>query len=222
MSAVHVRCAQSIELSEWIVGNLHEQKPTAGSRRSELAAASYDLAIEHHRSIAELIARDLFGSAYALIRPTIEACTAGFWLGHVAADDLIARVDDGTYRTELDPMLRAMSKHPVFETGPMRQLMQGGGRIFHDFAHGGINQLRRRVPNNRFHTGHSEAELIGTLVIVDSVALTSAVGAAALCEQEEFCKSATVRIAMLSVESRARRAENPPNGPNSPSSVSID
>lgn len=61
------------------------------SERNVGSATLFDLAHEHAKSIAILIDHKLFGSAYALLRPCIEAYIRGSWLLYCATDDEVTR-----------------------------------------------------------------------------------------------------------------------------------
>lgn len=170
---LQARVLQSLDLSEWIESEVEGLQVPQGLR-STLVAASYDQAFEHHRSIAELIRINRYGSAYALLRPLFEAGTGGLWLEHCPDDRYVQELSDGRHTPQTKTMLAALAKHPTFKAAALRDLMsQGPGKIFHDFTHGGGQQLSRRVPNRRMETAYARTELIGTLFVADAMVLVA-------------------------------------------------
>jgi len=61
------------------------------SDRKSGSMSLLDLAHEHTKSIAVLMEKELYGSAYALLRSCIEGYFRGRWLLHCATDDQVTK-----------------------------------------------------------------------------------------------------------------------------------
>jgi hypothetical protein len=124
----------------------------APSLRANFARCAIDLALEHHSGLIRAVEAGEYGTAGALLRPALEASTAGFWFVYVASCNAIQTLpttcDDNP--TSDIPGLGEMaySLLPIF---PQIQtlvdgLKKGGtARWLHKYTHGGTPQLTRRV-----------------------------------------------------------------------------
>jgi hypothetical protein len=59
--------------------------------KSVMLLAYVDLALEHHAAIWLLRERELFGSAFALVRPLYEIVFRALWIGAKATDDRLSK-----------------------------------------------------------------------------------------------------------------------------------
>lgn len=76
-------------LSIWLAEQLDGFRLSAlpKQKRVQLSSACLHVAMEHQQSVNTLIVQGQYGSAVALIRPTIEACFRGHWLMLVATKE---------------------------------------------------------------------------------------------------------------------------------------
>jgi len=199
--AIRERAEASLALNNYLQHVL-SNKPKGVSRRAMFAMAAFDLAIEHHRSMALLIESGGYGTAYALLRPLIEAEIAGRWLSTAISD---AQADE-LARTNICPkpeqMLKAIEKSIPPEKR-IRTLLDGEGRILHDFTHSGIEQWTRRLREGSVQANYSCQEIDGVLTIADMFVMLSALGIGYGCGMATF-----VEETIQALELMRRRVED--------------
>lgn len=125
----------------------------AASLRVDFARCAIDLALEHHSALVRVVQAGEYGAAAALLRPLLEAATAGYWFIYSAPCSAIQRLPTtSTDNPQADiPGLADMLKSliPVFP--PIQRMSDGlkpGGaaKWLHKYTHGGTPQLTRRAP----------------------------------------------------------------------------
>ena len=57
--------------------------------KTRISAACFHVALEHQKAIVLLIAKNLVGSAFSLVRILFEAYICGLWIGKCATDEEI-------------------------------------------------------------------------------------------------------------------------------------
>lgn len=135
------------EMHQFITDNLVGKYPS--DDRRALFASFFSLAQSHHEAILILCSLDrLIGSAYALLRPLVEATNRGLFVAFLATEEQIEKIKRGRepYPTfnELVTRLDELLKTDGLLTG------YGGDSLktMHGLTHGGLEQLNRRVGEN--------------------------------------------------------------------------
>jgi hypothetical protein len=148
---------------------------TSQSLRAAFARSAIDLAQEHHSGLIRVVRAGEYGTAAALLRPTLEASTSAFWLIYIASCENIRGLPTSLVENESAdiPMLgeMALSLVPIFP--PIQTLVDGlkkGGQAkwLHKYTHGGTPQLIRR------NSGWTEGEVMLTLIRADMFAILGA------------------------------------------------
>lgn len=184
LSETAERCLLSFGFNCQVMNLLGQKSPPEGLRLV-LAASSLDLAFEHHSAIARFSHLGYYGSANALIRPLMEAVIAGLWLAYCATGHQAKLLDEGRLTTDMNAMLRQLSKKLGKRMQRLRDVMLDEvGKVFHGFTHGGMEQLRWRTPYAGRGNNHGHPQIVGSLLIAD-VAMVNAVDAAGLIYNDE-------------------------------------
>lgn len=149
LQVILARCAESRQQNERLRSLLPATAPV--SVRVDFAQCAIDLALEHHSALIRVVEAGEYGAAGALLRPTLEASTIGFWFVYAASPEEIDRLQlDGSDNPIHDvPQLSAMADRLVSTFPPIRSMVEGfkkGGaaKWLHKYAHGGTPQLNRR------------------------------------------------------------------------------
>jgi len=109
-----------------------------------IVAALFSLTLEHHGAILYLLKAGQFdGSAFALVRPLVEASYRAHWVYACAKPDIVTRLKNGE---EVEPGLINMATE-------VEKKVDGGGifssiaphiKALHAYTHGGLMQTARR------------------------------------------------------------------------------
>ena len=121
----------------------------------------WSLLIEFHRAILILLDRGLYGSAFALLRPVIEA-----WLRiHLVVSGTEAefiRIKDDTYRTDFAAVATQLDEAfglAFFE----KSLHKNVRDALHSYAHAGTFQVARRFTGTQISPSHSDGEQLNVI-----------------------------------------------------------
>jgi hypothetical protein len=123
------------------------------SRRSYWA-----LVFDFHKAILSLIPNSFCGSAFALVRPSMEALVRA----HVAEKGSLADVaslQQDTYRTNFITIGPWIDKE--FGSGNLFTDFLGGARAaLHSYTHAGVSQLARRFDGHNLKPTYADGEII--------------------------------------------------------------
>lgn len=158
----------------------------------------HDQVIEHHVGLITLCEQRIFGPAFALVRPMVEAYLRGIWLERLSTPTAIARFLASDEPPDADSMLRVLRKanrvpdaDPVlaaWEASPLhRHPFLSAERMLHAPAAGQLD--------SRFVPGLDE--VIDALVLGSSVALLSTMKVAVLGGNPGLAQAARFRLDLL-------------------------
>jgi hypothetical protein len=158
-------CARSKRLSIALFQRMQGDAPALP--RHAVTTAALLLAHEHHSAIVQLVATRHFASATTLIRPMIEAVSAAAWALYVAP---VHKVEEAFIGEGSLPKPSAMHSQlhrmkGIGEKVSLKPLMDGAGRVFHQFTHGDVMQLKRRFSDEG--TTYSLTENAITILLAD-------------------------------------------------------
>ena len=118
------------------------------SERKSGSMALLDLAHEHAKSIAFLMEKKLYGSAYALLRPCIEGYFRGQWLFHCATDDQVTNFTSSDARwPKLSQQIKEVAEHQESPKTYERYLNKNLG-VLDALTHGLSTQIKWRCNDN--------------------------------------------------------------------------
>ena len=150
--------ARAKSLSTW----LHEQ--IDGRRIPVEGCGDWGVALLQHSwdladAIVTLLDRQLPGPAWTLSRALSESFVRGVWLLHCASDEQVERFRNGK-RPSFPRMLEAMDDHDEaqYHARWIRTTMANAS-VLHDFTHGGIEHVLRRIDKDVVEPKYPEHEL---------------------------------------------------------------
>jgi hypothetical protein len=177
-----------------------------GDDRHRLGLASTDLLHEHARSILHLLnarpgTAPMIGSALALLRPLFEALVRSWLILYVCSD---AEIENHVAGGELKPKYMADKIASIEAVAGLRhdgflsRVMQGGfWRTLSGFAHGGMEQLARRVSPTHLGPNYSESDELLSLLIASEFSLIAATVALEIGGRMALAEEAQHRLGRL-------------------------
>ena len=156
------------------------------SRSALISLTSYDIALEHHRSIVTLVEHANVASALALMRPMFESCVTGLWATYVATASDIVQFDQGRGKRDILATLHRLRKK---DDGEFISILEAQflkyEAAMHSYTHGGVFQISRRIGPTHIGPQYDATEVDDLLHFADSTLVAVALEAAdLLCNPE--------------------------------------
>jgi len=122
------------------------------------------IVLEHQNAIVNLIRLNLLGSAWALLRPQVEAAFRGLWVNVAASDLQITAL--GQRGEEPFPPFRKMAEYLDAQYHADGWLLgfADDWKTLNDFAHPGLGQLGRRFRADGNIAPNYDEEMVARLV----------------------------------------------------------
>lgn len=172
--------------------------PLLEGKRWRLACDAAVLGVEHQGAVSLLMSSGYFSVAHAVIRPLTETTIRAIWLVYVASYESVSRLSCGKAKPDLDDMARAIIRSAAYpDLKPIAEAIIKVGSPFHDFAHAGIEQLKRR------RAGFPLAEIRAVFVLTDLYGSMSAAVLASLYDFDSL-RSAVEKNAWQIIEEAHR------------------
>lgn len=134
--------------------------------RNILLMAYWALLFDFHKAILRLIPDALCGSAFALVRPCMEALVRAHVAVKGSADDL-KRLQQDNYRTNFTTIGTWIDTE--FGTGELFTNFLGHARdALHSLTHAGISQLGRRFDGHNLKPTYRDGETIEVIRVCTS------------------------------------------------------
>lgn len=142
------------------------QCPT-GDRNTPLMAY-WSLIFDFHRGVLCLLSHKFFGSAFALVRPIVEAVVRAHVVIMGSEEDL-RKLRDDEYRTNLGTVGKEIDS--AFGTGEFfENFLKRARNALHSYTHAGVLQLGRRFSGTDLTPNYSEEEIIEVIRTTTSAA----------------------------------------------------
>lgn len=175
---------KSEELADTLSNSLRNRS-FPGSLRNKLSASCFDVAHEHHRGIALLIAYRQYGPAFALARSIYEAVVRGVWLRLCATDCQMQKVMDDIFPS-LRSLLSAIQNKDADLGQTLDKIMERHGPMFHSLVHTGFAQISRRITQEHIEPNYDEKEIGRILEFADGLAILAGFQIAILADDSEL------------------------------------
>jgi hypothetical protein len=149
----------------------------------------FDLAIEHHVGIVHLAIARINGSAFALLRPAMEALVRGAWLQRCATPEQVeAFVAKEALPLTFGGLVEAVEVHADFSDKMLSQLKHGSWKALSSYIHGGIFQLGRRIKDDTIEPNFEPEEVVEVLKASGTFALLALRQIAYLAKHDALSK----------------------------------
>ncbi len=128
-----------------------------GDRNTPLMAY-WSLVFDFHRGVLCLLSHKFFGSAFALVRPIVEAVVRTHVLIAGSEED-VRKLRNDEYRTNLNTDGQEIDT--AFGTGDLfKNFLKRARKALHSYTHAGALQLGRRFSGTDLTPSYSEGEII--------------------------------------------------------------
>ncbi len=126
--------------------------------RDRLLLAHWSLVVDYDKGILALMRHQFYGSAFALLRPVVEALVRA----HVVlmgSDDDVNRIKNDTYNVNFKTIGAEIDAAFQLE-GFFDKFLNGARGALHSFTHSGLSQLGRRFKGNDLQSDYGDGEII--------------------------------------------------------------
>ena len=156
------KLAEAIAKAKCLSNWLHEQINAGefeGVRQQHWGSALLQHSWDVSDAIVSLVERNLPGPSWSLARPLCESFVRGIWILHCASDEDMERFQQGE-SPGLTKLLEGISSHRDASLHVVWLRATSANRdVFHDFTHGGIEHVLRRVSEDMVEPRYPEREL---------------------------------------------------------------
>ena len=145
-------------LSNWLHKQVNGRK-FEGRRQQRWGSALLQHSWEISDAVVHLLERNLPGPGWSLARPLCESFVRGIWILHCASDADMERFRKGE-SPGFPKLLEGISSHRDASLHVAWLRATSANRdVFHDFTHGGIEHVLRRVSEDMVEPRYPEREL---------------------------------------------------------------
>lgn len=161
-----------------------------------------ELALDHEEAIILLLEAQLFGSAFALIRPLFEAYVRSVWLLRVATEEQLQQFKKGAIDQSLGNMISGIEKIPGYDVGALSQIKKQHWNLMNDFTHGGISQASSRYTSTDISPRYPHKDIIGVINFVFRIGALLMVEVASIVNIDNYYDNIENAIESFEAESR--------------------
>jgi len=132
----------------------------AGERNTPLMAY-WSVVFDFHRGVLCLLTHKFYGSAFALVRPMVEAVVRAHVVILGSEEDL-RKLREDEYRTNFSTVGKEIDD--AFGTGDLfKNFLNGARNALHSYTHAGVLQLGRRFSGTDLAPNYREEEIVEVL-----------------------------------------------------------
>jgi hypothetical protein len=128
--------------------------------------AYWSLTFDFHRGVLCLLSHKLFGSAFALVRPILEA-TIRSHVVIIGTEEDVRKLRADEYRTNLGTVGAEIDAAFALD-GLFENFLNGARLALRSYTHAGVSQLGRRFSGNDLVASYSEEEIIEVIRVSTS------------------------------------------------------
>jgi len=177
--------SNSEKLIQWADSKINGLEVSSDDR-PRIVASCFDIAIEHQKAIILLIAKKLYGSAFALIRLLFEAYIRGLWLNYCAYDKEITKFKKGKLDKEFGQLIKDIEKIDGYDVGILLKAKQTGWKVMNSFTHSGFNQVVRRNTDSTIEPNYPVEEIEEAINFTNAIGLLSYLEISFLAKKNEL------------------------------------
>lgn len=146
-------------------------KEAKGNRKDLMVVSLVSIARQHYLSIFSLVkSANHYSSAFALLRPLVDASYRAIWLMKVATDLQVENIDEGkrqfhnTFKLaksidkEFDKESKAQNRFDIFYSR-----YNLNSPILHDMTHSGNELMARQLKDGKIYPSFEESDLLKLL-----------------------------------------------------------
>tara|TARA_R110002073_G_scaffold21168_1_gene75004 strand:- start:132 stop:710 length:579 start_codon:yes stop_codon:yes gene_type:complete len=154
--------------------------------RYRIAGGCLDMALEHHKAVVLLVARQLRGSAFSIMRLQFEAYVRGVWLHQCATDTELAAFTNEKLDHSFAALVSAIEGLDGFSDGALSKARRNSWAAMCSFIHTGFLQVVRRNRETTVEPDYNDDEVIEALGFANAIALLAALEIAHIAGAERL------------------------------------
>ena len=175
-----------------VSNSLLNGKKLISTKRARVAAGLYHLSKEHHGGIFMLASNQLYGSAFALLRPQFESYVRGVWCQNCASEDQLQSFVSGKEPPLINELLENIQTVRGYDEDKLRKSKDMVWRELCGYTHGGIFQVAHRNTEAEIAANYPRENVVGLLIVSATIAFLGLVAFARLLQDEELVQHALV------------------------------
>jgi hypothetical protein len=196
---IQAALARSADLSNWIDGSIHGLEIPSGDREA-MAATLFDQVHEHHKAIQYLLKSSFVGSAFSLVRPTLETFVRGLWLRRCASDKEVENfAKDKISEKSFGTLIKDIEARPGYDVGVLSKVKKEAWSAMCSYAHGGYLQAVRRITPGQITENYSEDEMLEVINSSSAIALLAAFEIFSMAQRKDLIEAVLERMRGVSL-----------------------
>lgn len=134
--------------------------------RNVLLVGYWALLLEYHKGILSLLSNHFYGSAFALVRPAVEALVRSHVVLMGSEDD-VNEIREDEYRVNFERIGAAIDL--AFGYGTLFQKLLNDARVaLHSYTHSGASQITRRFDGHELRPLYADEEIVEVIRVSTS------------------------------------------------------
>ena len=154
------------------------------SDRNRVAVSLFHLCLEHHQAIHTLVDHGVIGSAFALVRPQLEAYVRGAWFAVCATDEHVAEFLKDKDPPKIGILIEELEKREAYKSGSLRRMKRELWDTLCGFTHGGLIQVLARNKGDEIAQRYMLPHITGLIKASPILSYLSCVGMAAVLDRQ--------------------------------------
>jgi hypothetical protein len=182
---VDSKIRKSEALIQWMDRNI-DGLEISSDDRTRISASCFDVALEHQKAIVLLIANNLVGSAFSLVRILFEAYIRGLWIGKCATDKEIEDFKKNKLKKTFGTLIKEIEQQDGFQEGILSKAKTANWKAMNSYTHSGFFQSVRRNKDETVEPNYDEDEILEILGFSDAIGMLTALQIAIMAGNEEL------------------------------------
>ena len=179
------RIRRSEEFIRWLDPRINGVVFEANDRL-RLSSGCLDMVHEHQKAIVLLVANQLTGSAFALVRMIFEAYLRGVWLHQCATEAEVEEFKGDRLHLSMKSLIDRVETLDGFKAGILSATKQKSWAAMNSFTHTGYAQAVRRLTEESIEPNYDPEEVMEVLTFADGMALLAAAEIAHIAGDSAF------------------------------------
>ncbi|OCH43720.1 DUF6988 family protein [Aliivibrio fischeri] len=159
--------------------------------RNRLALGLMYTSNEHCCSIYELCGKNIPSSAFALLRPQLEAHIRGLWISNCASIDEINDIYGGEEFPGKNVMLTALTELEEFNDGMFKKKVNQMWKLLCDFTHGGGVQGAWHIGRHEIGSYFGKHQIDTLYGLTCKISYLNSIAMAKICNSEVIATKLT-------------------------------
>ncbi|MEX0805646.1 MAG: hypothetical protein WD688_20365 [Candidatus Binatia bacterium] len=195
---IHAALVDSADLSTWLDGSINDLDMPAGISE-RMAAGCFDQVHEHHKAIHLLLKNSLVGSAFSLVRPTLETFVRGLWLLRCASEKEVESFTKDKIDKSFGDLIKEIEARDGYNVGVLSKVKKNYWGAMCSYAHGGYLQTVRRNTEAHITPNYSDDEKLEVVKFADTLALLAASEMFMMANRDDMAAQVLERMRAASV-----------------------